>query len=294
MLRCFFSNQKKFLVLAVLLLVMLTGCGQKAEPKTEPEPAEQKAETGSEVKTDESTEEVISKSFVPVQVKDITEIKRMKAWLEYFYYNNLFDKELNSETGAISPDAMLSFAASYIMQMENQGLRFDTDTFRLYIPKKQMEEVVLRFFDKKIEAHHSLSQHEILFEDDNYVIKADLREWPTRLDILSVTETAPKVYSAVLNGNNTEVGQIDHQVKAEFQLVSDRYVLKKYQMITDPAAFVSGNPIDVGNPSENEDSLETPGQYQDNGEQPENPGETPAPSEEQPKEGAKQPADTAQ
>ena len=284
--RCFFSNQKKFLVLAVLLLVMLTGCDQKAEPKTEPEPAEQKAETGSEVKTDESTEEVISKSFVPVQVKDITEIKRMKAWLEYFYYNNLFDKELNSETGAISPDAMLSFAASYIMQMENQGLRFDTDTFRLYIPKKQMEEVVLRFFDKKIEAHHSLSQHEILFEDDNYVIKADLREWPTRLDILSVTETAPKVYSAVLNGNNTEVGQIDHQVKAEFQLVSDRYVLKKYQMITDPAAFVSGNPIDVGNPPEDESTVEDSGKYEESGEQQGNSDKTAAPSEGQPEQPA--------
>lgn len=290
MLRSFFSNQRKFLALAVLLLAMLTACGQKAEPKTEPEPAKQKAETGSEVKTDESTEEVISKSFVPVQVKDITEIKRMKAWLEYFYYNNLFDKELNNETGEISPDAMLSFAASYIMQMESQGLRFDTDTFRLYIPKKQMEEVVLRFFDKKIEAHHSLSQHEILFEEDNYVIKADLREWPTRLDILSVTETAPKVYSAVLNGNNTEVGQIDHQVKAEFQLVSDRYVLKKYQMITDPAAFVSGNPIDVGNPPEDESTVEDSGKYEESGEQQGSSDKTPAPSEGQPE----QPANPAQ
>lgn len=286
MLRSFFSNQRKFLALAVLLLAMLTACGQKAEPKTEPEPAKQKAETGSEVKTDESTEEVISKSFVPVQVKDITEIKRMKAWLEYFYYNNLFDKELNSETGEISPDAMLSFAASYIMQMESQGLRFDTDTFRLYIPKKQMEEVVLRFFDKKIETHHSLSQHEILFEDDNYVIKADLREWPTRLDILSVTETAPKVYSAVLNGNNTEVGQIDHQVKAEFQLVSDRYVLKKYQTITDPAAFVSGNPIDVGNPPEDESTVEDSGKYEESGEQQGSSDKTAAPSEGQPEQPA--------
>lgn len=210
----------------------------------------------------------------------------MKAWLEYFYYNNLFDKELNNETGEISPDAMLSFAASYIMQMESQGLRFDTDTFRLYIPKKQMEEVVLRFFDKKIEAHHSLSQHEILFEDDNYVIKADLREWPTRLDILSVTETAPKVYSAVLNGNNTEVGQIDHQVKAEFQLVSDRYVLKKYQMITDSAAFVSGNPIDVGNPPEDESTVEDSGKYEESGEQQGSSDKTPAPSEGQPEQPA--------
>ena len=282
----FFSSQRKGFLTLLLLLVMLTACGKTAEQGTEPEAAAEKIETGSEVKTNESTEEVISKSFVAAPVKDITVIKKMKAWLEYFYYNNLFDKELNNETGEISPDAMLSFAASYIMQMESQGLRFDTDTFRLYIPKKQMEEVVLRFFDKKIEEHHSLSQHEILFEDDQYVIKADLREWPTRLDVLSITEIAPKVYLAILNGNNTEVGQIDHQVKAEFEWDSDHYVLKKYQMITDPAAFVSGNPIDVGNPSEDESTVEDSGKYEESGEQSGDSGEAPA----QPEPGTEQPA----
>ena len=164
----FLSDPRKLLALAVLLAVMLTACGQKTEPAAEIEPAkEEAAAADEEVKTDESTDEVISKSFVPAPVKDIAEIKNMKSWLEYFYYNNLFDKELNNETGEISPDAMLSFAASYIMQMESRGLRFDTDTFRLYIPKKQMEEVVLRFFDKRIEEHPSLSQHEIFFEEDN-------------------------------------------------------------------------------------------------------------------------------
>lgn len=286
----FFSSQRKGFLTLLLLLVMLTACGKTAEQGTEPEAAAEKIETGSEVKTNESTEEVISKSFVAAPVKDITVIKKMKAWLEYFYYNNLFDKELNNETGEISPDAMLSFAASYIMQMESQGLRFDTDTFRLYIPKKQMEEVVLRFFDKKIEEHHSLSQHEILFEDDQYVIKADLREWPTRLDVLSITEIAPKVYLAILNGNNTEVGQIDHQVKAEFAWDSDHYVLKKYQMITDPAAFVSGNPIDVGNPSEDESTVEDSGKYEESGEQSGDSGEMPA----QPEPGTEQPANTGQ
>lgn len=286
----FFSSQRKGFLTLLLLLVMLTACGKTAERGTEPEAAAEKIETGSEVKTNESTEEVISKSFVAAPVKDITVIKKMKAWLEYFYYNNLFDKELNNETGEISPDAMLSFAASYIMQMESQGLRFDTDTFRLYIPKKQMEEVVLRFFDKKIEEHHSLSQHEILFEDDQYVIKADLREWPTRLDVLSITEIAPKVYLAILNGNNTEVGQIDHQVKAEFEWDSDHYVLKKYQMITDPAAFVSGNPIDVGNPSEDESTVEDSGKYEESGEQSGDSGEAPA----QPEPGTEQPANTGQ
>ena len=75
-------------------------------------------------------------------------------------------------------------------------------------------------------------------------------------------ENAPKTYSAVLNGNNTEAGEIDHQIKVEFEKKDDRYILKKYQMITDKEAFVSGNPLDVGN-SGDEPGMENSGNLGD-------------------------------
>lgn len=192
----------------------------------------------------------ISTQFTPTVVRDITQIRKMRLWLEYFYYNNIFDQNINNDTGAITEDAMMSFAASYIMQIENKGLRFDTDTFRLYIPQKVMEEVVERFFDYKIQKHHSLSKHGILYDKENYVIQAEAREWATRLDVLMITEIRPQVFLAILNGNNTEIGEVEHQVKAEFQVVADRFVLKKYQMITDKEAFTTGNPIDTDNAGE--------------------------------------------
>ncbi len=281
--RIFCMKPKRIALVLILCIGLFAACGQKKE-ETETvseQPVVKEEITETEVTTEESTEEVISKGFIAVPVKDISEIKQMRSWLEYFYYNNLFDKNLNNETGEISEDAMMSFAASYIMQLEHQGLRFDPDTFRLYIPQKQLEEVVLRFFDKKITEHRSLSEHGILFEEEHYVIQADSREWPTRLDMLSVTEIAPKVYSSVLNGNNTEIGQIDHQIKAEFQWAEDHYVLKKYQMISDPAAFVSGNPLDLGNPEENERSGERSSQFSENEEEAEaseTPEATPAES----------------
>lgn len=233
-------------VLLILLVGLITACQKKANVEQDVYSASEQEEKPD---AKESTND-ISAQFTPTVVKDIAQIRKMRLWLEYFYYNNIFDQNINHETGAITEDAMMSFAASYIMQIENKGLRFDTDTFRLYIPQKVMEEVMFRFFDYKIEKHHSLSKHGILYDKEEYVIQAEAREWATRLDVLMITEIKPQVYVAILNGNNTEIGEVEHQVKAEFQVAGDRFVLKKYQMITDKSAFTTGNPIDTDNVTE--------------------------------------------
>lgn len=219
----------------------MIGCRQKPALDLESQPEQRE-----EVVDVPETEKV----FVPSEIKEIAEIKKIRLWLEYFYYNNLFEEELNAETGEISEDARMSFAASYIMQLEHEGLRFDTDTFRLYIPQKHMEEVVQRFFDQPIAKHHSLAKYGVLYEKDTYVIEAKAKEWPTRLDIISATQKSPNLYDVILNGNNTEVGEIDHQIKAEIEWLGDRYVLRKYQKITNKEAFFGGNPLDVGTSEE--------------------------------------------
>lgn len=241
------KTTKHLFVIIITMCLILTACGDNLKTSQD---AYQNEKTEPEKEKQEDSAADINIKFEPKVVTDIAEIRKMRLWLEYFYYNNIFDENLNNETGEISEDAMMSFATSYIMQIENKGLRFDVDTFRLYIPKKTLEEVVLRFFDHKIEKHRSLSKHGILFDEDNYVIQANAREWPTRLDVINITEVKPKVYVAILNGNNTEAGEVEHQVKAEFELLEDRPVLKKYQMITDKAAFVTGNPIDTDNSEE--------------------------------------------
>lgn len=267
----FFPNKIKAGFLAGLMGI-LTACSanvtQEVYPKTEPETAP---------KVEEVADTAINQAFVPTEVKDISKIKKMRSWLEYFYYNNIFDENINNETGEISEDAMISFAASYIMQLEHQGLRFDTDTFRLYIPQKMLEEVVMRFFDHKVKEHHSISKHGILFEQDHYVIQASAREWPTRLDIILVMETSPDVYLAVLSGNNTEAGEIDHQVRARYHWTEDHYILESYQMITDKTAFIGGNPLDVGT-SEDDPGIESSSSF-GNMVNPEN-GEKSEPSDE--------------
>lgn len=272
-------NYLNMLKLGMVLMgvsISLIACQPSVTGPVPPPVEPEQIEENREIKSDDSTQEAVANSFTPSKLKDIAQIKDMHLWLEYFYYNNIFDSNVNNESGEISEDAMISFAASHIMQLEHKGLRFDTDTFRLYIPQKVLEEAVLRFFNHQIENHHSVIDQGILFEEDNYVIEANAREWPTRLDIILVTETAPKVYTAVLNGNNIEAGEIDHQIKAEFQRLDDRYILKKYQVISDKDQFISGNPIDLGN-SGDEPGTESSRNYEKDGNgevEPENPDQT--------------------
>lgn len=255
-----FLNKTKRYVSVLLAAVFLASCGPSVSEEVYPK--KEIAET--EPDAEETGEESADKAFVPSAVKDITEIKKMRSWLEYFYYNNIFDESIDNETGLISEDAMISFAVSHIMQLEHKGLKFDADTFRLYIPKKMLEDVVMKFFGHKVENHHSLSKHGILYEEENYIIQANAREWPTRLDIIFVMENAPGEYSALLNGNNTEAGEVEHQVTAEFERKDGRYILKKYQMITDKDHFISGNPLDIGT-SGDEPGIESSGSFGDSG-----------------------------
>lgn len=268
----FSKKSGSIMMLIILGMILLTACQQKNNSGND---SDSSTVTGDAYQAvEEKEEEIVSKEFKPREVKDIGEIRKMRSWLEYFYYNNLFDQNLNNETGEISEEAMMSFAASYIMQLEHKGLRFDTDTFRLYIPQKILEETVMKFFHVKLEKHYSLSKHGILLEDGNYVIEAMPREWPTRLDIIQVKEIKPQVFVAILNGNNTELGEIEHQIRAEFQVIEDHFILKSYQMITDKSKFTEGNPLDVGNSgddsniNEGNDNIVNP----DNNENPEDQG----------------------
>ena len=83
-------------------------------------------------------------------VTDEKLITEIKSFLKPFYYNYLFD---GTETGNISDSDMQLFAISFVYQYEYNELPFDAQKFILYIPDKNVTEVIQRFFDYEFINH---------------------------------------------------------------------------------------------------------------------------------------------
>lgn len=274
---------KKGLIIGLLVLVLGgTACSKQSPIEDDPKKpmvestdiSEKKDSTGSENNKGKTTTEDaytkdnqgIVESNEPIKpeedvlvnesdakvMTDIEKMKNIKEFIKTFYYNNLFTKEPMGEQGDVTEDMMLAFAISHIMQVDHEELKFDADTFRLYIPEKNVEDTISKYFGKIFDNHHPIDKYKVTYEEGIYTTEGDLETWPTRLDLLKALKMGDFTYKAYFSGFNTETNEVDHQVVVVVEERDGRFILTNYRMVTDKSKFIVDNPIELGDAIKNE------------------------------------------
>lgn len=168
---------------------------------------------------DESeSEEIVDEAF----------INDVESYLSDFYYNYYFHTYLEEETGIVTSQAMELFALSYIMQNENEELKFDVDTFRLYIPVKQVRAVVAKFFHRNLDVHNSYEDLLIEYDNDVYSIVVEDGTWDLELSITSVLKMGDFSYRVYADVIDTNYEVVRERIEAVIDETSDGLLIINY------------------------------------------------------------------
>lgn len=237
---------KKIMLTIALLLLLLTSGGCKKE-EVQQIPQINK-ETTTIVRNDEKSDattvqnlgkaEYVDKSqaldttdyqaATGTEILDEALMAEIQTVVEKFYYNFFFSP--NTENGQITEDDMLLFAISYIYQYEYNELRFDSDTFILYIPEENVASVIRRFFGYDFTNHRYPALDKVTYEDGFYLVPAqddNFGEKPTVVKVLQIAENSYKVFIK-------DPQEINYEVVLEKQ--EDRLVMRNYKKIENKPA----------------------------------------------------------
>lgn len=147
--------------------------------------------------------------------------------VEKLYFNFFFEPD--TVRGEITEDDMLSFAISYIYQYEYNELRFDSDTFTLFIPEENISSVIRRFFDYEFTNHRYPALDKVTYEDGFYLVPAQdihFADKPVLKKINRIDEATYKVFFADTSS--------DYEVVVK--KLDDRLIVRNYKKIEAAAA----------------------------------------------------------
>lgn len=243
---------KKILVIVcVLVLLLLTSCNKE---KLEIE-SDLYETTDEEIKEEEQIEDIIvdvedkkdetvtddiyeedniEVDIADLDIEDITtstvddpQLKtKMTTFLELFYYNIYFGGNDYSENG-ITEDDMVKFAISCIYQHDYNELKFDTESFILYVPAERVDELVLKYFNHKVSNHYSFEEENIMYEENTYLMPALDVGWSEEMLVTNITKAGDFAYEVTFEvGNNENIIERVYTVILELQ--GQRFVLTKY------------------------------------------------------------------
>lgn len=204
-------------------------------------------EAGSEVDVVDIDElNVTDVKGVPVDDPELQE--KMLAFLEPFYYNIYFGLNDYSETGITEAD-MVKFSISYVYQNENQAYKFDTDSFKLYVPEERVEELVEKYFGQQMTGHHSFEIEEIEYNGGYYLMPATDIGWNDTMKINSITEAGDFAYEVVFSVNDIE-DELIQSYKVMLEIRQDKFILTSYAFTVVEDLEVEGE--DQGSDAESE------------------------------------------
>lgn len=163
-------------------------------------------------------------------VTDTEIIAKIEKYIQSFHYNYFLLSGINPETGNIDIDAMTLFALSYIMQNEHNELRFDSSTFRLYIPTNHVAEVVQRFFYRKLDVFNVYPDLNIELNEEVYSAEVPDEEWNDDLSTDLVEKMGDFTYKVTCSVTNRTSGTVVQKIVAIIDESKDGLVLVNYKV----------------------------------------------------------------
>lgn len=163
-------------------------------------------------------------------VTDTEVISKIDAYIENFHYNYYFLKGINAENGNVEVDAMTLFALSYIMQNEHNELRFDSNTFTLYIPKNHVIEVVQRFFYRQLDVFKAYPDLKIDYKDEEYAVIVEDEIWNDDLTTDSVEKMGDFTYKVTCSVTSRTTNTVVKKIHAIVDETKDGLVLVNYKV----------------------------------------------------------------
>jgi len=221
------DKMRKVIAILILLMVLLSLVGCK---KTTVETASNSQTTNTENASEknsnpESTQNPSStntSSGEPVTNEGL--MSDLQGFVENFYYNYLFAPQL--ESGAFTETDMQLFAISYIYQYANEGLRFDSEKFLLYIPEENVSEVIKRFFDYDFTKHKYPENSSITYENGYYLMKATTDKLGEKPVIKEAIDYGNSKYKVVFESSDPNVNEY---IVAMIEEKEGRFVLLTYK-----------------------------------------------------------------
>lgn len=171
--------------------------------------------------------------FDAVEAEIITEtsfIVEIEDYLKDFYFNYYFLNSLEEETGTVTAQSMELFALSYIMQNENQELKFDVDTFRLYIPVNHVRTTVAKYFHRNLDVYNSYEDLGILYEKDMYSIIVEDGTWDVDFKVTSIAKMGDFSYRVEAEAVDADYDVVREQIEVIVDETADGFLVVNYHV----------------------------------------------------------------
>lgn len=230
------------MVLIVLLSVMIVsiiGCKKKPVTDETLQPQVESTEDQTTTNADTVTDDVYGSNLnndignamdatTGIVVSDEALIENLTEFTERFFYNYLFNP--TSEDGKLSESDMQLFAISYIYQYEYNELKFDTENFILYIPEKNVTDVIKRFFNYEFINHDYPADEAIDYKDGYYLVAARDGVFEDEAVVTKITKISDYNYKVVfeVQKKNAPINAPIEYYEAIIQSLDDRFVLVSY------------------------------------------------------------------
>jgi len=168
--------------------------------------------------------------IVPQEVTDESVLSEIEEYLSDFYFNYYFLDGVSEETGEVGIDAMTLFSLSYIMQHEYDELRFDYDTYQLFIPKQHVIDIVEKYFYRRLDVFNSYEDLDIFYSNDTFIVKVEASEWDVDFHLSKVEKLGDFTYRVSCKTTNKTTGLDEQQIVAIVDESHDGYVLINYSV----------------------------------------------------------------
>lgn len=154
----------------------------------------------------------------------------LMEYIEVFYFNYYFPDAYNKESGEVDARAMTLFALSYIMQHEPEELKFDHETYELYIPKENVVRVVEDYFYRELQSFNAYEDLNIRYVNGEYIVVVEIGEWEETLEYNSLLKWGDFTYKVGLNIKDAN-GNVKGTIEAIVDKSESSYVLVNYRQI---------------------------------------------------------------
>lgn len=171
---------------------------------------------------------------------DDPELKsKMSDFLTLFYKNIFFGDGDYAEAG-IAEEDKIRFAVSHIGQNEWQGLKFDTKTFKVYVPEERVEELVEHYFGVSLSGHYSFTVDEVEIEYNGgyYLYPTSDKNWQEEVRIETIESAGDFAYTVVFSTYDIE-NQHMQSYEVMLEIRNDRFILTGYKFTELPSEELS-------------------------------------------------------
>lgn len=166
----------------------------------------------------------------PLLITDEEITDDLEKYLYNFYFNYYFTMGLEEETGNVGIDAMTLFALSYIMQNENEELKFEWDTYTLYIPMDHVRNVVAKYFYRDLDVFNVYEDLNILFDDEIYTVVVEDGAWDVDFKVSQIEKLGDFTYKVTCDITSKSSGRLKEQVEAIVDESHEGHVLINYSL----------------------------------------------------------------